>query len=121
MTNWQMYWLLMLDNIQKVFIVLTLALGSGSLAALACWGTAGSDGYEPKIIKYWKKMAFRVMSFCLLSIICAGFIPSTKQMAAIIVVPKIVNNEHIKEIPQNLIRLCDEWIKDKTKKLKGEE
>lgn len=40
-------------------------------------------------------------------------LPTTKQLAAIYVVPNIVNNENIKQIPDKLLQLGNSWI-DKT-------
>ncbi len=37
-------------------------------------------------------------------------IPTTKEMAVIYVVPKIVNSKHVQEIPKELLRLSTEWL-----------
>jgi hypothetical protein len=39
-----------------------------------------------------------------------ALLPSTKQMAVLIVVPKILNNEHVKQLPDKLIALCNDWL-----------
>ena len=41
----------------------------------------------------------------------ATVIPSTKQLAAIIVIPKIVNNEKVQSVSLNLLDLTNEWLK----------
>ena len=40
----------------------------------------------------------------------ASLLPSTKEMAIIYVVPKIINNEMIAQIPDKLLKLSSEWI-----------
>lgn len=39
-------------------------------------------------------------------------IPTTKEMVAILVVPKIANNEKIQQLPDNLLNLVNDWIKE---------
>lgn len=49
-----------------------------------------------------------------------GFVlPTTKQMAAIIVIPKIVNNEKIQEIPPKLIQLGSTYLEDWINEMKN--
>ncbi len=40
------------------------------------------------------------------------FIPSTKQMAAIMIVPKIVNNEKVQTIGNKVYDLAVEWMEE---------
>lgn len=51
-----------------------------------------------------------------IGIICCGFIatvlPNTTQMAAIYIIPKIVNNTEISKLPPELTSLAVEWLKD---------
>ena len=55
--------------------------------------------------------------------ILAALCPSTKEMAAIYLIPKIANNQHIQQIPDKALtvleKYLDEWIKDQLVK-KGE-
>lgn len=51
------------------------------------------------------------LAFALMLIGCA-FIPSTKEMAAIIVLPKIVNNEKVQDAGNKLFDLAVEWLED---------
>lgn len=45
------------------------------------------------------------------------FLPNSRQAAAIIVLPKIINNDHIHEIPDEILNLSIEWLKEtKSKK-----
>jgi hypothetical protein len=39
-----------------------------------------------------------------------GLVPTTKEMAVIYVVPKIVDNENAKKIPDKIFKLADEWL-----------
>ena len=41
-----------------------------------------------------------------------SLLPSTKEMAIIYVVPKVINNEKISMIPDKLLNLSSEWIEE---------
>jgi len=49
-------------------------------------------------------------------ILLAVFVPNTKQACTIYVVPKIINNEQVQQIPDKLLELgnkqLDEWIEE---------
>ncbi len=57
-----------------------------------------------------KKVAAIVVIVGALMIIIGSFIPSTKQMAAIMVLPKIINNEKVQGIPDKILDLGIEWL-----------
>ena len=39
-------------------------------------------------------------------------IPSTKEMAVLLVVPKIVNSKSVQQIPQKILSLSEEWLEE---------
>lgn len=47
-------------------------------------------------------------------------IPTTKDIAAIIVVPAIVNNEKVKELPSRFLDLGNAWLEELKPKKRGE-
>ena len=99
-TTMQMYWLVILDNIVSATAA-TLVVSA--LAALLM-GVAASLGEMPK----WPaKAAFWT---CVASLLVLAFTPSPKQMAAIVIVPKIVNNERVQVAGDKLYDLAIEWM-----------
>ena len=46
--------------------------------------------------------------------------PSSKTVAAMIVIPPIVNNEQVQELPNNVLEFINDYLKDVKKSLKGE-
>ena len=105
------YWIVMLDNISDFFKTI-------SMFGLV-FGTASTS--LPYISYYeWHKKYFKlclsvpilVFSVWVFSIIGAVFTPTTKQMIAIITIPKIVNNEQIQEMPDNALRLINQKLKE---------
>lgn len=107
-TSWQMYWLLMLDNINSLCSVI-FSLGCVVIVvSLLCFYVLFEETPWNKILKFYKI----IIPIYLIAIIIGTFIPSTKQMAAIIVVPKIINNEKIQQLPEQLLNLGIEWLED---------
>ena len=59
-----------------------------------------------------------------LSILCAianALLPSTKEMAVLLIAPRIINNAQVQELPQRVLTLATEWMEElRPAKLKDE-
>ena len=95
-TESSIYWILKLDDIRTLFGVLTFALGIVSFASLLTWAINSPEG--SRIADSAKKFLLISLSSCMLCAATVTFMPSTKQMAAIKVLPKIVNSEIVGEV-----------------------
>lgn len=121
MTTAQMYWLVILDNFGCLFgTLITVAIGWIVMNGIRCINAAIERESPPP--RAWSHI------FCGLAFICgvafiATFTPTTKQMAAIIVVPKIVNCEAVQTVGNELYTLALDWMKElrPEKKKKGDE
>jgi SNF family Na+-dependent transporter len=110
----QMYWLVMLDSINigsaiMCFLIVVAFLGLNALA-IGCRKC-------PIIVKIL--MPILVVLFIALFSVCV-FIPSTKQMAAIMIVPRIANSEKVQTIGNKVYDLAVEWMEE-LKPTKGSE
>lgn len=107
-TPLQMYILLMLDNIVKIsgFSVIILLLILIPLI-LFIFGNELNDEDRSRYIKLAKILG---VAF-LLSLFTYMFCPTTKQAAAIILVPKVINNEKIQDIGSNTLNVADNLLK----------
>lgn len=101
-TTMQMYWLVILDNVVGVSI--GLAILSFAVFVFAGIGATVED------LSKWPA----IVSVCvgLLALVTLMFVPSTKQMAAIIVVPKIANSEKVQTVGNQLYDLAVEWMEE---------
>lgn len=121
-TSTQLYWLTRLDAICTsigVFTVLT-ALLSIALVIAGCVLRCAVKEYswqDDNRIKAERETGRRlhgyakrvVFVFCALS--CIGtLIPSTKEMAAILVIPQIANSEKVQEVGGKIYDLAVEWM-----------
>ena len=110
-TSWNIYWLTRLDAISDFFALPIILFALGSIAL----GIA----YVISIVEYDKELGEKVGFAFKLSIIglvatvaVSVFIPSTKEMAAIIVLPAIANNTDVQEIGAGITDLAKEWLRD---------
>jgi hypothetical protein len=105
-TPFQMYWLVMLDSLSSVFI------GTGIVIAipLAILVIVYLVYLTEDKIKIVNSKLFFLWILPFVFVVIGNLIPSTKQMAAILIIPKIVNNQKVQEIPNKLLTLAEEWM-----------
>lgn len=118
-TSWDLYWILKLDDLQ---VLLTIC-GSAILLLFFCVTAAILPDEEQS-----KKLLFFTIPVTFLGafLICVGrLIPSTKQMATILVLPAIVNNEKVQEmggktldIGNDLLDLTKQYLEENIKEHK---
>lgn len=107
-TTIQMYWLVMLDNIRNCLLATLMICGFlGGLGMLAIDEIIMMINRE-KLILIVKKILVLLVSFILLLI----FMPTTKQMAAMLVVPRIANSEKVHTIGNKVYDLAVEWMEE---------
>jgi hypothetical protein len=125
-----MYWLVMLDNIRGVCIgitvpavLATLGLLIGNIVAmvLPTYGYCEKErqtnkDFTPVLRKHLRRFTVPVLALLMVGVGGLGFLPGTKQMAAIIIVPKlcraIESNEGLKEMPNKVVGLANAWIEE---------
>ncbi len=99
-TTMQMYWLVALDSLVITTYILSIILAVIAFTSVAVVLDGAAPLRVPVILS-------AVMAFFLM---VATFTPSTKQMAAIIVVPKIANGEKVQTVGNKLYDLAVEWM-----------
>ena len=66
--------------------------------------------------KQYRKSAITGLKYCIPIFLIFNVIytclPSTKEMAVIYVLPKIINNKQVQEIPKKFLKLADDWIEE---------
>ena len=68
--------------------------------------------YTDSIAKWFKRA---VITFVCLLLTCV-FAPTKEIAAAMFVVPPVVNNEKVQELPKNVLEFVNEWLKENTPK-----
>ena len=73
-----------------------------------------------KLLKYYKYVGENSGLVGQMKLAQATLVPSTKEFAAIYLIPKIANNEQVQKVPDNLLKLLnaklEDWINDVGKK-----
>jgi hypothetical protein len=97
-TPFEMYLITILDSICFASSFIAFA----SLILSGCFCISGLRWYFIAISVYVFIISFSV----------AIFTPSTKQMAAILIIPKIANSEKVEKIGNGLYDLAIEWMNE---------
>ena len=132
MTESMIYWITRLDGIRgfcfgiQTFGVLFTILGVIAAIAATCVGVASEedgDNDDARVANGICKIACKVWipAFCI-AIACSlarTFTPTTKEMIAIKVIPRIASTENvekIKDISKDMLDITADWLKDMRKK-----
>lgn len=111
----QMYWLTRLDGI-SIALATVLALLSAIIFVMTIAGAALRDysrtEEEHATGKKLHKVATRLVCPWLLSLACLVFVPTTKEAAAIIIVPAVANSEKVQTVGNKLYDLTMEWMNE---------
>lgn len=106
----QMYWLTRLDWLGGMF-VFVFAVSTLTALVLAVLGGILRAEYDKDT---GRRLHAVMVPICLAISLLFGLLrsltPTTAEMAAIIVVPKIVNNEKVQDVGSRLYNLAVEWM-----------
>ena len=85
----------------------------GSLVAIFAVVDNGPDIFMEPIVRKIVKTALTVWLSLLLIVM---LVPDRKTMVAMVVIPPIVKNEAVKELPTNVVEFINSWLKENSKK-----
>ena len=121
----EIYWILKLDDIQCVLIFLTVVVGVYCLMMLIIYGLTRSIAYddkkEEKTVKFCAKQFFITVPVFMVLLLIGTLIPTTKQMAAIKVIPAIANSEIVGEMSNDAKELYRMGVNAIKEQLTGKE
>ena len=120
MTGWEVYWLTRLDAIHEIAgVICGISIITIALGAFSCMMEHDIGGDESPLYNH----CLKALKVGVLSLMLSGgislLVPTLKEVAAIYLIPPIVNNEDVREIPEDAAKLLhnklEEWIDDTTK------
>jgi hypothetical protein len=97
-TESMVYWILKLDNIVDMFVILAIISILSSVITLGIWFVKRDDCYNNENLDKYVKISVISFALFIVFLMMSTFIPSTKQMAIIKIVPIIAKGEITKEI-----------------------
>lgn len=114
------YWITRLDGITTA-TGLILFFGLFATVSAYVFGLVASFNEEDYIADPLFKFARRVLPVVVVAGLLNIFVPTKKDMAAIIVVPKIANSETVAELGDGIKTLAVEWLEELRPAAKKEE
>ncbi|MCM1260686.1 MAG: hypothetical protein NC222_07015 [Staphylococcus sp.] len=119
-TPMQMYWLLKLDNIRDSAALICIVSSAILILSVIFIPPFLTDHSLNEIVNHIKKPFLFLVGIALFGGLVNLFVPSTKQMATIVVVPALVNNQKVQEmgsktldISNDLLNLVQQYINEK--------
>lgn len=103
-THAQMYWLTVLNGIVGLWVAFAAVSAVVLVVALAY--LADNNDHCPRA----KALACAAFTWLILSLTGVALTPTTRQMAAIVVIPKVVNSEKVQTAGNKLYELAVEWM-----------
>lgn len=112
-----------IDEVKRVLgslCVLGFFIVFGLLVARIGTAIIESEETNEKFCRWFNPMMPKILGAFICVVLLNTFLPNQKTIAAMIVVPAIVNNENIQNISKNTLQWAEEYIKDQlqTKKEK---
>lgn len=112
-TSASVYWITRLDSLKDVVSILSIisAIGVffGVLFGPMILDCCNGETMNPKVFWKWVKV---LGCIGLGSALVYAISPTSKEAAAIYLIPKIANNEKVQAIPSKLLTLADEWMEE---------
>lgn len=109
-TESTIYWITRLTGINIGLILFGVLFGAFGIICTIAWHVDWMDNRQREIFRKHVKHPVLIGVLGVVLLVSAIFVPTTKQACAILIIPKIVNNEQLQEIPQKLLGLADEWV-----------
>jgi len=119
MTGWEVYWLTRLNMLHSTFQLIAsmgITLGVITLVAWVLFREHEEFGETDFATIICRKLTLWLLLPGVVALMGFLFVPTLKDAAAIYLIPPIVNNEDVQEIPADAAKLLhnklNEWIDD---------
>lgn len=113
-TEQEMYWLTRLDYLHAITLTsgVIILIVIGILGLLTAMYVFDSQSSLSRNERKWVISLVLISIVGFMFVIGSCFIPTTREMCAIKVVPLIVNNERVQQIPDKVLDLANEWLNE---------
>ena len=124
------YWITRLDNILSALEVIECLCAVVLLAFFLLWGAADitrvftekeSEDYQKvnEIRQYSAKRLLPLTIAFALMVTMSILIPTSKELAAMYVIPNVANNERIQNFSSEIVTIAEDWLKELKTKSQG--
>lgn len=112
-TQTQLYWITRLDAIDKLLTGFGIVAILSSIA-LGFLGSMMINLDEDDTTKSTGRSAIRLIpisgAIAILMFAINAFIPTTKEMAAIVVIPRVANSETVQQLGKGVVDMANQWL-----------
>ena len=116
-TETQLYWLTRLDSIRGVLCWVIFIMFATAFAHFIFAIIEGGEAEFSSEVNHAERMVRTVLirsalfvAMAIATMFARAMLPTTKEMAAIVVVPKIANSQSVQEIGGEIVTLAKEWL-----------
>lgn len=109
-TPFEVYLIFQLDALRSTLEAFAVVFGMGIIpfTVLACIGHAEN---QPNMFLWGRRLIAVCVVICLGSITLRGVLPTSKSMAAIVILPAVVNNEAVQVEAREIYNLAKEGLR----------
>ena len=112
-TESMVYWITRLDGIRAYCIALAVVSALIAVLPPVIYVIGCVSGDEKKVWSKLKRPHTILITLVFLVFSATPvFVPTTKEMCAIKIIPVVAQNEDIQEIPPKIAELANEWIEE---------
>ncbi len=108
------YWITRCDSLCLLLVILSGVSGGIASVCMICNAAHNDTIYcDTKKPIYWGyRAAVALLLLSLTSGVARAFTPTTNEMAAIKIIPRIANNEDVQGISREVVDLAKDWLKE---------
>ena len=117
-TPWTIYWITRASSISNTLTAVTAVLGIIGAALMVVCAIAASSG-EREDAKGLLRAGGKVAILFAISLVASILTPTTKELAAMIVIPKVANSESVQQLGGGIVDLANQWLVELAPKKKG--
>lgn len=119
-TPWTIYWITRASSISNTLSAVTVVLGIIGAALMVACAIADGSG-EREDAKGLLRIGWKVAILFAISLVASILTPTTKELAAMIVIPKVANSESVKQLGDGIVELANQWMEELAPEKKGKE
>ena len=105
------YWITRLDSIVMSAVIALILSLIGSIVLIFGYSVIKYEGGGDEADVLVKPLK-HILWVLAISTVTAVFVPSSKEVAAMIVIPRVANSESVKDIGDGIVTLAKEWIEE---------
>ena len=109
-TQSDIYWISRLDGINMLAVIMMSFSGITAIILAMISIMTKCDGDEEVAMKLMRCLRRIVLPILIVSTLVAVFVPTTKEMCAIKVIPLVTNSQDVQGLGKNVVDLANEWL-----------